>query len=462
MASKLFSVLLLGLVFLTPLVVGSAGPGQEAVTPAPEVPWEEILGKPRGEWAYLRRLQWFDDLGEAQAIAKAENRPMFVVMRCLSSPGNADFDEEVRSAKGKLAEILPRFVNVRLAMIHDVDMRRLPVADFQDLDRTWWGWFMSPEGRVYGVYGGSMNQASPRSVSIEALGQAMKRVLNHHYDPRRLEWDVDGPVLESAQEPLTAYDLPGWTNWSERYVDKNNPSCLRCHEVSQILRQPLVERGGFDKREGLEIWPLLRSIGVVVQKHDCLRVRSVVPRSPAAKAGIRAGDVLAEATGRRLFSRADLRGVLHRLPRNAEGISLHWIRGAKVLHGTLQLPSGWRRTPIAWRPSFVWGNIGAHPGFDRARAITAKERVQFKIGAGAMAIRPIFTAQGSTYVQRAGLLSTHLIVAVNGVSPDISGRKFMAWFRLQFDPGDDVRFSVREGLNREIAEITFKARGFAR
>jgi hypothetical protein len=462
MANARFSVRLLALVSLILLAVGTAGSGQEAVAPRREAPWAQILGRPQGEWAYLRKRQWFEDLDQARAIAKEENRPLFVVMRCLAAQVNADFDARVRAAGGELAEILPRFVNVRLAMIHDVDLGRLPVADHQDLDRTWWAWFLSPEGRVYGVYGGSMDQANPASVSIEALGRAMKRVLDHHYDPRRLAWDVDGPVFEAGEEPRTPYDLPGWKAWSRRYVDKSNPSCLRCHEVAQILRQPLVDRGRFDKREGLEVWPLLRNIGIAVRKEDCLRVLSVDPRGPAAKAGIHPGDLLGAAAGRRLFSHTDLRGVLHRLPRQADGIRIHWTRNGKLQDGTLDLRPGWRRTPVAWRPSFVWGNVGAHPGFDRAGKVSAKERARMGIAADKMAVRPIFTSADPTYLQRAGLLATHTIVAVNGESPDLSGPAFMAWFRLQFDPGDDVRLSVRAGLAPDIIEITYKVRAFPR
>ena len=205
-----------------------------------------------------------------------------------------------------------------------------------------------------------------------------------------------------------------------------------------------------------------RNIGIAFEKYDCLRVRSVDPRGPAAKAGIRAGDLLGAAAGRRLFSHTDLRGVLHRLPRKADRIRIHWTREGKLMEGDLELRPGWRRTPVAWRPSFAWGNVGAHPGFDRAGEVSDKERARMGIGPDEMAVRPIFTAQDPTYVQRAGLLESHTIVAVNGKSPNFAGRAFMAWFRLQFDPGDDVRLSVREGLKPDVTYVTFKSRAFAR
>ena len=65
---------------------------------------------------------------------------------------------------------------------------------FADLDLSWWGWFLSPDGRVYGVFGGRDHVSDTTRISTRALMASMLRVLVHHYDPRRAQWDIDGPA----------------------------------------------------------------------------------------------------------------------------------------------------------------------------------------------------------------------------------------------------------------------------
>jgi len=52
----------------------------------------------------------------------------------------------------------------------------------------------------------------------------------------------------------------------------------------------------------------------------------VAANSPAARAGIKAGDRLGAAEGRRLFSQTDFRGALHRGPRDTGSIDVVWLR----------------------------------------------------------------------------------------------------------------------------------------
>src|SRR5205807_1639932 len=86
-------------------------------------------------------------------------------------------------------------------------------------------------------------------------------------------------------------------------------------------------RGGVaGKVRDTQIWPLPENVGVKVDRDDGLRVTEVRPDSPAAHAGLQSGDELAAAGGRRLFSQADFRGVLHRGPRAAGSIEVVWIR----------------------------------------------------------------------------------------------------------------------------------------
>ena len=47
----------------------------------------------------------------------------------------------------------------------------------------------------------------------------------------------------------------------------------------------------------------------------------------------------------------------------------------------------------------------------------------------------------------------HVVTAINGQSPNVSGRAFLVWFRQQFDRSDKVAVTLRDekGQSRKIS-----------
>jgi serine protease Do len=433
-----------------------ADPVQDPKPDAPEKPWAAILGPPRGRIPMPRpSVVWLEDVGEARMQAAREQRPLFVTLRCLPCKQCAGFDQAVLGATPQLELLLRQFVTVRLTTVQDLDLRQFPVQGWQDLDLSWWGYFLSPEGRIYGVFGGRDHESDTSRISVAALATAMKRVLAHHYDPRRGKWDVDGPVPKLDGERITPFDLPGWKSWGRRYVDVTKLECLHCHQVAEILRQPALDAKKFDKQRDLEVWPLPENVGLTVARDDGLLVTEVAPAGPAAKAGLQAGDVIGAAGGRQLFSQTDLRAALHRAPRGACEIPILWLRGEELQRGTLVLADSWKRTNIQWRASIADGNIGAQPGFAWPNPASDKERSALGIAPDRMAIKPWFGKEKGYIAQAAGLTNSDVITAVNGKQPNLSGRAFLVWFRLTFDPGDQVTLDVKDpkGKGRKISYL---------
>ena len=119
-------------------------------------PWKEILGPSQGKvpsWAGST-VMWRTNLPEAMAEARQKNRPLFVTFRCLPCKQCADFDKEVLEGGPFLDPMLAKFITVRLTDAAAIDLAIFPLEGFVDLDLSWWGWFLLPEGRVYGVFGG--------------------------------------------------------------------------------------------------------------------------------------------------------------------------------------------------------------------------------------------------------------------------------------------------------------------
>jgi hypothetical protein len=426
------------------LLVVCAGPARGA----PDVAkWSAILAGPEGDTplpAPLPKVVWRGDLGNAMAQARRENRPLFVTMRCLPCKQCSAFDKDVLEGGPQLDPLLRHFVTVRLTDVQDVDLRLLPMPTFQDLDLSWWGWFLSPEGKVYGVFGGRDEVSDETRISVPALANAMKRVMAHHYDPRRGTWDLDGPG--PLKGPLvTPRTLPGYDSWRAKgHAEVKAQTCIHCHQVAEILRQPAVDLKQFDKHRDFEVWPLPENVGLKLDRDDGLRVTQVFPGGVAEKAGLRAGDELAAAGDRRLFGQADLRGVLHRGPRGAGPVDVYWTRDGKVMGGTLHVPEGWRRTVLDWRMSVSQGNVGAYPSFFPLSA--ANKRQQRNIPAGSMAVEPY--APGGP-AKATGVRGDDVITAVGAESPDVAGRGFLVWFKMRYERGDEVTLTLKDPQGRQ-------------
>ena len=62
------------------------------------------------------------------------------------------------------------------------------------------------------------------------------------YDPRRAQWDIDGPTPNLSGSALTPKTLPGFASWQGRaHAEVRQQACIHCHQVAEILRQPAVE-----------------------------------------------------------------------------------------------------------------------------------------------------------------------------------------------------------------------------
>ena len=411
-------------------------------------PWSEILAPANVRLPEpLPSVRWRIDVPSALKEAREQNRPLFVTMRCLPCKQCSAFDKSVFEGGAALDPLLRQFVTVRLTDAQAVDLRLMPMEGFQDFDLSWWGWLLSPEGKVYSVFGGRDEVSDETRISVPALAATLKRVLDHHYHPRRPAWDVDGPAPTQTGNPTTPKDLPGYASWRQRGgPEVKAQTCIHCHQVAEIVRQPAVDLRQFDKRRDFDVWPLPENVGLTVDRDHGLLVTQVTSGSPAEKAGLRPGDELGASGGRRLFGQSDFRGVLHRGPRGAGAIDLHWLRDGSVQSGTLNVSDGWRRTVLDWRMSVSQGNVGAGPDFFPL-PFNAGKRKAYGVPEGRMAVEPYTWDESAA--RTAGVRGNDCVIAVDGQSPDVAGRGFLVWFRQRYEPGDAVTLTLRDPQGKE-------------
>ncbi|MCM8538672.1 MAG: thioredoxin family protein [Lentisphaeraceae bacterium] len=395
-------------------------------------------------------LVWRTDLEKSLFEAQLKNRPLFVTFRCLPCKQCSSFDKGVLEGGPELSPLLKEFITVRLTDAAQLNSTIFNFEGYQDLDLSWWGYLLSPKGQIYGVFGGKDHISDATRISIPALQNTLTRVLNHHYQPDRKSWKVDGPepVLSQGKAPK---DYPMFDDWTKENPWFAKQTCIHCHQVNDILRFAPIKLGKFDKKKDLDMWPLPENTGIEVDLDHGLKVKSLVEDRPV-KHSLKVGDELVAAGNRLLFSQADFRAVLHRF--TDKGILDVWVkRDGQIIKSALVLNENWKQPlkeeHLYWRKSVYDGPISSGPGFFPLKGP--------KTGKGSMSIKPYF---GKNFKDRpayiAGIRPNHVIVAVNGKSPDLVGRTFIGWFKLNFSPGETVTYTVMEKGKRKDFKFTLK------
>lgn len=404
--------------------------------------WREVLGVPQGEVPapVQNTVEWRTDFYAALDEAKATNLPLLVTWRCLPCKQCAEFDANVLEGSAELTPLLKQFVTVRMTDAAALDERYFPYRGYQDLDLSWWGYFLSPEGRLYGVFGGKDHVSDATRISEAAFVNTLRRVLTHHHDPRREAWDLDGPAPDASTPKHGPLEIASYPKLVETLPHLQKQDCTHCHQVGDILNFDEMENGTFTLKKYTQKWPLPENVGIVVDRDEGLLVTQVEPGSPAAAAGLQRGDRLAMAAGHRLFGQADFRGALHRASYEDASVLIGWTRGEEAMFAKLQTKDGWKEGENAWRKSVYEGVYGPHLGFFPLHGPNQ--------GKGSLSLKP-FMGPGNKQQENkwwpSGLRPNMEIIEVNGRDDDWDSRQFIAWFRLNHKTGDEVSIKVRGG-----------------
>ena len=412
--------------------------------------WNEVLGAAEGEIPADPGgdVVWRDDLTAAMAEAQKTNRPLLVTFRCIPCKQCAEFDKNVLEGSEKLSPLLRRFVTVRLIDAAQLDDRIFPYKTHQDLDLSWWGYFLKPDGGLYGVFGGKDHVSDATRISEAAFVNSLGRVLEHHYDPRRENWAVDGKAPDLSAEMTGPKDSRGY----ELLIEKNpgilsqkseHGSCVHCHQVGDMETLEAIDGGTFEIAQLIQKWPLPENVGIHLDRDDGLLVTKVEPGSPAEKIGLQTGDRLGMANNTRLFGQADFRGVLHRASSGAADIKVGWTRGSKAMFEVLEVAPGWRETENSWRKTVYDGVYGPSMGFFPLKGPNAGK------GKG-LSIKPWMGRPPTQRpIYKTGLRPNMEIIAINGMAEDMETRKLLTWFKLNHKPGETVTYTVKGGKTFE-------------
>lgn len=318
--------------------------------------------------------------------------------------------------------------------MRDVD---LSLFDF-DYDLTWMGFFLSPGEKIYGRYGGRDAESADGRVSVGGLSHALEAALKRH---RASSLTDDRPT---DHERVTVAQYPAFARLPAN-------ACVHCHQVYDLRRESLQSAGRWSLDE-VWVYPQPENIGLTLEVDRGEFVARVLANSPAARAGLRAGDRLTKVGGQAVASIADVQYALHRA-RTTRSLEVAWQRGGAEMGAKLDLPEGWRKTDVSWR----WSLKGLDPEPPvRGDDLTAEEKAALSLAPKRLAFR-----QGPFVLppaEQAGVHQNDVVTGIDGKELQMTAREFAAYIRLEFKVGGKVTLNLLRAGKRIDATVVLTGR----
>jgi serine protease Do len=301
-----------------------------------------------------------------------------------------------------------------------------------DYDLTWYAFFLSAEEVVYGRYGGRDAKSDEGRLSLTGLKYAMEKALAQH---------------EQGTKPPPPREKPVRVEEFKAAKMRRGNECIHCHQVNEFRRADAKAAGTWS-RDDLWVYPLPENVGITLEVDRGDVVKAVATGSPAAKAGLKAGDVLTRLNGYRVASFADAQYALHKAPKSGR-IPFESLSGTNQRDGVLEVADGWRKTNITWRSSLL-DILPSMPisGED----LSAAEKKALGLPESRAAFRQDKFVHST--LKGVGLKAGDIVVGLNGNGIDGSMDDFLGRVRREYLVGDAVTLNlVREGKPVEIKMV---------
>lgn len=404
--------------------------------------------KVRGDKAKVEAAGFwiYNDLARGLAEGKASGKPLIVVLRCVPCEECVKLDDELIDHDEQLRPLLEKFVRVRLISTNGLD---LSLFQF-DTDQSFAVFLLNADGTIYGRFGTRSDRTEwVHDVSLEGLGQALEGALELHQRYPQVKAQLaakrggppDFPVPESFPT------LKGKYGPQLDYEGNVVRSCIHCHQIGDAQREYYRSRGGAIPEQVLFPFPHPKAIGLTLNPRTRAHVERVEPATPAAQAGIAAGDEILELAGQPLLSIADIQWVLHHASPEGATLTAKVKRGVEERELSLVLPAGWRRRDdLSWRAS-SWGLRRFGLGGLYLRPLTAEERAERGVKDEPMALRVHHVGAFAPHdgAKRAGFLKDDIIVEFAGRRDLLRETDLLAYTLNQVPPGSAIPVKVVRG-----------------
>jgi len=318
-------------------------------------------------------------------------------------------------------------VRVRRTIIDDAD---LSLFEF-DYDLTLMIFFLDAAENIYGRYGGRDSEGPDTRQSLAGLRYAAEATLKMH--------DQGTPIKRGRAQPRYIRDFPA----------ANRQRCVHCHQAKEIIYDQL-RRDGKWSRDLIWRYPLPDRLGLVLEIDRGNVVEQVSPDSPASRLGLQAGDVVRSLAEVPIHSFADAQYALDRAPPKGT-ITARWQREGETLTGKLDLPAGWRKTDITWRPSMRTVIPSARV---YGRDLTAQERQLHGLTATELAFWQGYPV--SSPAKAAGVREGDIILGFDDKQLELEAYDFLGFVRRNYLVGDRVTINLLRDKKRLAIPMTLR------
>jgi serine protease Do len=300
-----------------------------------------------------------------------------------------------------------------------------------DHDLTWAAFFLSADEKIYGRFGGRDAESADKYLTLPGLKHALRAALASHRK---------APKEKTPAEPKPTRTVEQYPAAKRLRTD----ACIHCHQVYDFRREDLKAAKKWSLDE-VWVYPLPQNVGLILDPDQGDRVKSVLAKSAADRAGLRTGDTLRTLNGVPVASFADAQYGLHLAPRSGR-IAVSWEHEGKEKSGELELATDWRKTDISWRAS-MWGLEPA--AVVNGRDLSAEQKKRLGLSEKALAFRqPEFMPAAA---RTAGIQGGDVIVGVDGKALEMTMAQFNVYIRLTYQVGDKVTYNIlRDGKRVDV------------
>jgi PDZ domain len=227
------------------------------------------------------------------------------------------------------ARLSEKFVLLRMSHMRGVNIGLFTF----DYNENWQGLFLDADGRIYARYGSVDPDTRASHNTVDGLLQTMEAVLAlHEKEPK------------PAYTPPSAYrpeEIPAMPAYARN-------TCIECHMVQTGLNAQVQEDNRFS-RDSLWVYPPPDNLGIKLDHKRGNVIREIVADTFAAKAGLKAGDVVVKVNEGVVLSAADFRFILNKVEAKSK-LRVEVERDGKPLAVVLDLEGDWRRiSPVRQR-----------------------------------------------------------------------------------------------------------------
>ena len=410
-------------------------------------------GAVRGDRAAMENdARWiYNDVQRGFEEAQKTGKPLLVVLRCVPCVSCMGIDASVLQDPG-LTTLLDQFVCVRLINANAID---LSLFQF-DYDLSFSTLFFNGDGTVYGRYGSWRHQKDPQDKTTQGYQRALEGALALHQDYPANKASLTGkrggptPFKTPVEIPSLAEKYGRELDWQGKVVQ----SCVHCHMVGDAFRAAYHDRGDPVPEQWIYPQPAPETAGITLAADAAARVEAVAPGSPAASAGIAAGDEILSLDGQPLISIADFSWVLHRAPDPATlNATIRRSGGAEVTV-KLALAPGWRsHTDISKRVG-TWGMRGMACGGLVLEDLSDDDRTSRGLDIKKMALWVKGLGQFGKHgaAKKAGFQKEDVVIALGGLSQRMTESELIGYLLQNYRVGDQIKATVLR-MGKEVSLV---------